>query len=104
MKKKGKPKGSSKTRAASRGAVHPDALPECWTTFLGVEERGWGAEREQAAATFEVGKRYKIQGGSMSQSSSRIWFEGIQGSWNTVFFDVDIHSCPLIQNPYILFR
>lgn len=61
---------------------------------------GYDSDMERAAGVFTVGKTYKVIGGSMSQSSSRLVLEGVEGEWNSALFHVDIFACPAIENPY----
>ena len=56
------------------------------TKFL--NKNGYDAEREAAAKIFKEGKEYEIIGGDLHGSFSTYIFKGIQGSWNTVMFDV----------------
>jgi len=71
---------------------------KCWATFTG--EGGYDRERIAARERFTIGEKYLITGGSMSQSCTRISFDGIEGSWNSVMFDYDESKAP-IDNPYI---
>lgn len=72
----------------------------CLTIFHG--EGGYPGESEKAKAVLEVGKQYRVVGGSMGQSHCRIEIEG-KGSFNSVLFDIDIHKCPAIRNGYFHF-
>ena len=74
-------------------------MEEYWTTFIG--ENGYDFEKEKANKEFEVGKKYRITSGSMGQSHTSIKIEGKEGSWNSVLFDVDIYTCPLIASSYV---
>jgi hypothetical protein len=66
----------------------------CYAIFTG--QGGYPMENERANATFEVGKQYIITGGSIGQSSTSLKIEGFGGGWNSVMFDFDWESAPLV--------
>lgn len=53
----------------------------CYAVFTG--QGGYPGESEKAKATFKVGERYVITGGSIGQSSSHLVIEGFDGRWNS---------------------
>lgn len=69
-----------------------------YAEFLGIN--GYDIERLKALETLQVGHSYRVTGGSMGHSSTKITLEGIKGNWNSVMFDVDLNTCP-IDNPYL---
>lgn len=71
----------------------------CFATFTG--RGGWDGERERAAATFVVGHKYLIVGGSIGRYSSYLEIESHPGRWNSVLFDFDMSKAPL-RNDYTL--
>jgi len=60
---------------------------------------GWPLEQERADKVFIKGTQYLCIGGDMGQSSTYLEFEGINGSWNSALFDVDIDTLGL-RCPY----
>lgn len=81
-------------------AIKENPLDGYWTTFHG--EGGYPNEIEAAKKIFEVGKRYRIVGGSIGNNSSRLIIDGVKGSWNSCLFDVKIHDVPILRNDYDL--
>lgn len=73
--------------------ISTDEKPECWAVFHG--RGGYPGEKEKALSTFEVGKPYKVIGGSMGQSHTSLTIEGFDGGWNSVMFNVDLRDAPI---------
>lgn len=73
-------------------------MEEYWTTFLG--KNAYPVQLQRDLAILEVGKRYKIIGGSIGSSSSSLVLEGVNGSCNSVMFDADIDNIPILVNDY----
>jgi hypothetical protein len=65
---------------------------------------GYECERKQAKATLEVGKAYKVIGGTEHSCVTYIELEGIEGDWNTALFDCDRKTLPFTRmaDRYIL--
>jgi hypothetical protein len=68
-------------------------FPICWAIFHG--RGGYDLERERALKTFRIGGNYRIIGGAIGLSITRLEIEGIEGSWNSVFFSYDSSIAPL---------
>jgi hypothetical protein len=68
----------------------------CWAVFHG--RGGYPAENMRARSTLELGKRYRVTGGRMSQCSTSLELSGVRGLWNSVMFRVT-GKFP-IENPY----
>lgn len=50
-------------------------------------------------STLELGKRYRVASGRMSQTTTSLVLRGVDGTWNSVMFRVE---GPLpIENPYL---
>ena len=48
---------------------------------------GWDGEQEWARKHFNKGDVHKVTRVSVGMSSSKYYFEGVSGSWNTVMFE-----------------
>ena len=66
---------------------------ECWATFTCAG--GYDFEQAQAKKVFKVGERYKIIGGEMGRSYTKVFFEGVEEGWNSVLFDYDKDIAPI---------
>lgn len=70
----------------------------CLAKFLG--RNGLDRELEAAMKVFIVGHEYRVIAGSMGQSHTTLRFDKVEGGWNSVMFDLDIHNCPAIPMNY----
>jgi len=70
----------------------------CYAIFHG--DGGYPDERKRAKEVFRVGGQYKITGGTMGQTSTRLEIEGVDGSWNSVLFHYDETIAP-VDCPYL---
>lgn len=64
-------------------------------------EGGSERDRKEAEKVFEIGKSYKVLHGRMGGCYTSIKLEGVAGYWNSCLFDIDIHSCSVIEKTYI---
>jgi hypothetical protein len=71
-----------------------DTNPPCYAVFNGYG--GWPAENRRANETFIVGHEYRITGGSIKKWSTSLTIEGFEGEWNSVLFDYDKETAPVI--------
>lgn len=62
-------------------------MEPCFATFHG--NGGYQIERENAAKNLEIGKRYTVIGGSIGQTKTDLVLQGVSGSWNSVFFEIE---------------
>lgn len=85
-------KTTKKPSRASRRAA-----PPCWAMFHG--NGGYPVENMRARSTLELGMRYRVIGGRMSQCSTLLELRGVRGLWNSVMFRVT-GKMP-IENPYL---
>lgn len=58
----------------------------CWATFHG--EGGYELQRIRAKEILTIGQKYKVVGGEMGRYSTSIKLEGIEGSFNSVLFNI----------------
>lgn len=65
---------------------------------------GYECERKRASESLEVGKSYKVTGGTEHSCVTYIELEGIPGDWNTALFDCDRETLPFTRmvDRYIL--
>jgi hypothetical protein len=76
----------------------PSCDATCYAIFTG--RGGYPDENKCANATFEIGKKYIITGGTVGQSHTSLKIQGFEGRWNSVMFDFDWQSAPL-EFPYL---
>lgn len=55
--------------------------------FNGIH--GYEFEREAAKKIFEIGKEYTLVSGKMGRSSSCVRVKDVEGTWNSVMFDIE---------------
>jgi hypothetical protein len=67
--------------------------PPCFATFLG--RNGYELGLQQALKVLEVGKQYRVTGGSQGQSHTSLTLEGVDGSFNSVMFEYDEATAPI---------
>lgn len=77
-------KTSTKSGARKRRSSRSDGS----AVFTG--RGGYNYEKERAAKVFEVGKAYRVVGGTRGRFMTYIKLEAIKGEWNSSLFDVDI--------------
>ncbi len=68
---------------------------ECWAIFTCAG--GYDYEQVMAKRNFVIGQKYKILSGKEGRSYTRLTLDGIEGEWNSVLFDFDRDSAPLVQ-------
>lgn len=62
-------------------------INSCYATFTG--RNGYELENKRANEVLTVGKIYRVIGGEMGQSYTYLELKGVNGSWNSVMFDIE---------------
>ncbi|NRA91744.1 MAG: hypothetical protein HRU26_03505 [Psychroserpens sp.] len=65
----------------------------CYAIFHG--EGGYPNQRERAKKLFRIGGQYKVIGGTMGRTSTSLKIEGVDGLWNSCFFNYDATIDPV---------